>query len=254
MEITTVLKYAFILYVIVSIISTLRKKGVIKNSFETYASLRFHHFGKALLTLAGVAVTISLTLAVLPGTSWGWFQVLSSGESSNVFAAGDSSSKVGSLIVLGLFLVLMLALPQLARIEEEIFREGAENGSWVRNLTISALFGFIHPLLMGVPIAAGFGLTFAGFMFTHYYLKAYDANYTKLAPGLAASRSDDLFSDLPASSRTGYGVGNTITIGHSILTKPIAKASTEESTRVHLAYNSLIFSAVILTTIFSLFV
>ncbi len=51
-------------------------------------------------------------------------------------------------------------------IEEKWFRLGTQN--WFEGLYMSLFFGIVH-CLVGIPIAAGLAITFAGLWFTHQY-------------------------------------------------------------------------------------
>lgn len=64
--------------------------------------------------------------------------------------------------------LLFLALPLLAELEEQIFREGTRN--WPHGIVRSVVFGLIHTAA-GVSLAAGFALIIAGLWFTYQYFK-----------------------------------------------------------------------------------
>lgn len=65
-------------------------------------------------------------------------------------------------------LLLIMNVPYFANLEEQYFREGITN--WQVGLLWSFIFGMVH-CLVGVPIAAGFGISISGMWFTFQYMK-----------------------------------------------------------------------------------
>ena len=93
-----------------------------------------------------------------------------------VFGWGDGTGQ-GNVLFFGLqwkyyaiaFLtVLFFALPSLARLEEEAYREGTVN--WAQGLVRSIRFGLIH-LIMLIPLGAALALSIGGLWFTYQYFK-----------------------------------------------------------------------------------
>lgn len=70
--------------------------------------------------------------------------------------------------VFGVIFAILLALniPRLARVEEEVFRDGTRG--WGHALGKSLVFGLAH-MVVGVPLAVGIALTIAGLWFTLHY-------------------------------------------------------------------------------------
>lgn len=130
----------------------------------------------AALVVASVGVAIlSLDLPLL---TWGWFSLVAA-------ATGDPSSAATNVVVVPLaipvlavpFLALLIwVLPDLAAVEERVFRAGTSN--WLDGLRRSFTFGLAH-LMMGIPIGAVVPLTVAGLWLTHHYFKGGVARSTR---------------------------------------------------------------------------
>jgi len=76
------------------------------------------------------------------------------------------------VFVVCFWLMLMIGIPFWARLEERIFRQGAN--SWRKICIRSVQFGLIH-ILVGIPILAGFVLIVPGFLFACRYKYVYSA-------------------------------------------------------------------------------
>ena len=80
-------------------------------------------------------------------------------------------STAGLKTVLIFFVMILLAIPKLALIEEEMFRKGILE--WKRIVRKSILFGLMH-LLAGIPIAAAVALMVPGLYFGFTYKRAFE--------------------------------------------------------------------------------
>ena len=137
-------------------------KGDEWRDFYKNLSLRLFLIGGA--TLTAVIFTVAGLFELFPGvmkTSW---LNLFGLEGKNMFAFGTEFKFFGVLF----FLLLLLALPKLAILEEEIFREGTE--SWPDGILRSIIFGLTH-IVVGVPLGAGLALIIGGLVFTRQYFK-----------------------------------------------------------------------------------
>jgi tetratricopeptide (TPR) repeat protein len=100
-----------------------------------------------------------------------------------------------SVVFIGCFwLMLILGIPFWARLEERIFRHGAN--SWRKICIRSVQFGLVH-ILVGIPILAGFVLIVPGFLFAcrykyvySLYLKRYRNPIKAQEAGTLASTAD----------------------------------------------------------------
>jgi tetratricopeptide (TPR) repeat protein len=77
----------------------------------------------------------------------------------------------GVLFILGFWLLLLMGIPFWARLEERIFRQGAN--TWKQIFIRSVQFGLVH-LLAGIPILGGFVLIVPGFLFACRYKYVHD--------------------------------------------------------------------------------
>ncbi|MTV25431.1 hypothetical protein FTX61_08425 [Nitriliruptoraceae bacterium ZYF776] len=143
--------------------------------------------GTATLLLAEVPV-LSLGLGELVGTSGNAvFVPLEAGLAyAPLPATGpDWPLLVGATVFLGL---LLLLLPWLAYVEEELFRAGYEAAPWPRIVLASLLFGLVH-LVVLVPLGAALAIGLAGFVYAVVYRRAATAPETAVpAVAVAAYR------------------------------------------------------------------
>lgn len=126
------------------------------------------------LMVVGVMTTV-ITLASigLPKfMTWSWISMLgsdgSSAPSGNIVAAPFKSGSV--LIIGGFWFLLSLALPYLAKGEEQAFRSmvfGTKN-----RIITSIKFGLVH-MIVGVPLFIALILAVAGYIFSIFYVKAF---------------------------------------------------------------------------------
>ena len=135
--------------------------------------------GEALLAALVVTTVAVLVLSLgIPFLSWGWFSVVAQ-------ATGDQSGGATNIVVVPLeipllavpFLVLLIwTLPDLAAVEERVFRLGTRD--WLDGLRRSVSFGLAH-LIMGIPIGAVVPLTLAGLWLTRHYFRGGIARSTR---------------------------------------------------------------------------
>jgi hypothetical protein len=123
--------------------------------------------------VVGVMTTV-ITLASigLPKfMTWSWISMLGSDgdPSGNIMAAPFKS---GSVTIIGIFwLLLTLALPYLAKGEEETFRS-LIFGTKKRIIT-SIKFGLVH-MIVGVPLFIALILAVVGYIFSIFYVRAFN--------------------------------------------------------------------------------
>ena len=127
------------------------------------------------LMMIGVMTTVVTLASVgLPKfMTWSWISMLSGdgtdAQGGNIMAAPFKS---GSVIIIGIFwLLLTLALPYLAKGEEQTFR-GLIFGTKRRIIT-SIKFGLIH-MVVGVPLFIALVISVVGYIFSIFYVKAFN--------------------------------------------------------------------------------
>lgn len=125
------------------------------------------------LMVVGVMTTV-ITLASigLPKfMTWSWISMLGSdgAPSGNIVAAPFKSGSV--LVITGFWFLLTLALPYLAKGEEETFRS-LIFGTKKRIIT-SIKFGLVH-MIVGVPLFIALILAVVGYIFSIFYVRAFN--------------------------------------------------------------------------------
>jgi hypothetical protein len=126
-----------------------------------------------LMVIGVITSVITLASIGLPKfMTWSWISMLGSegadAPSGNIMAAPFKSGSV--LIIGGFWLILSLALPYLAKGEEETFRS-LVFGTKKRIIT-SIKFGLVH-MIVGVPLFIALILAVVGYIFSIFYVKAF---------------------------------------------------------------------------------
>lgn len=88
----------------------------------------------------------------------------------------DSYFNFTTLLIVAFWLLLVFGIPFWAKLEEYIFRHGANN--WKQICTRSIQFGLVH-LLAGVPLIGGIILILPGFLFACRYKYVYERHLRK---------------------------------------------------------------------------
>jgi hypothetical protein len=128
----------------------------------------------AFLLVMFVFVTVGVLASIgLPKfMTWSWISMLGSGAdapSGNIMAAPFKSGSV--LVITGFWFLLSLALPYLAKGEEEAFRSmifGTKN-----RIITSIKFGLVH-MIVGVPLFIALILAVVGYIFSIFYVRAFN--------------------------------------------------------------------------------
>jgi len=127
-----------------------------------------------LMVIGAMTTVVTLASVGLPKfMTWSWISMLSGDgtdtQSGNIMAAPFRSGSV--LIIGGFWLLLSLALPYLAKGEEQTFR-GLIFGTKKRIIT-SIKFGLVH-MIVGVPLFIALILAVVGYIFSIFYVKAFN--------------------------------------------------------------------------------
>ena len=128
----------------------------------------------AFLLVMFVFITVGILASVgLPKfMTWSWISMLGDGAdapSGNIMAAPFKSGSV--LVITGFLFLLSLALPYLAKGEEQAFRS-LVFGTKKRIIT-SIKFGLVH-MIVGVPLFIALILAVVGYIFSIFYVKAFN--------------------------------------------------------------------------------
>lgn len=125
------------------------------------------------LMVVGVFISLALlsTIELPKFMTWSWFSIFSS-DSTN--ASGNIITvpfKSGSLVVMSVFwLLLSLALPYLAKSEEETFRSMVFTTK--DRIITNIKFGLVH-MVVGVPLFVALILAVCGYIFSIFYVNAF---------------------------------------------------------------------------------
>lgn len=134
--------------------------------------IRPRHVLLAIPTLLAVLVA-ALALVQLPVLSWGWWSAIG-GQGNPV--TGSTERTTGTalewLVPLLFLAALTPALPLLAQREEEWFRWGAEQRSFLGRRWKDLQFGLVHALV-GIPLGVAVALSIGGTVFTAHYLRGH---------------------------------------------------------------------------------
>ncbi len=127
--------------------------------------------GLAIVALTLTVATFVIVAIVLPAPLRDW-------SLGTLFHIGTLSGRNAATVPLAYPALaalyappLLLALPLLAWMEEEIFRRGTT--TWVGGFMRSVMFGLVH-LTAGVSVGVCLALSGAGLVFTYAYLRALD--------------------------------------------------------------------------------
>ncbi len=171
----------FIVNTIFTVLHFKKEKGAYLNVVKNIRPIMF--IESIVVIILVVTTSIGLKL-LIPPLSWGWFQLLpiegTTYLDSPINSATESDGKLGLYTILFLIAMVWLAMPLLVRFEEKIFRHGH-----VKNKAIfwqSVKFGFIHPLVMGLPLSVGFALIIPGLYLGMKYRKKYYEVYSPPGP------------------------------------------------------------------------
>lgn len=135
-----------------------------RESLSAYKRIRWLLMVQCLLVIFGVVAVATILMFWLPTPmSWSWLNLLGSGG-ANLNTVGATIPYYGFVFCFLFF----LALPELARTEEEMFREGTT--SWSNAFKRSTIFGLIH-MLVGVPLGVAIALIGAGMFFSYKYFR-----------------------------------------------------------------------------------
>ena len=134
--------------------------------------------GEALLmALVVMAVGVLVLSLGVPGLDWGWFSLIADATGSET---GPTNIVVVPLelplLAIPFLGLLLFLLPDLAGVEERVFRRGTRG--WADGLRRSFVFGAAH-LVMGIPIGAVIPLTLAGLWLTWHYFRGGVARSTR---------------------------------------------------------------------------
>lgn len=128
----------------------------------------------------------------------------------------DPPIRYTPLLIFAFWLLLLLGIPFWARLEERIFRQGAN--TWKQICIRSTQFGLVH-LLAGIPILGGFVLIVPGFLFACRYKYVYDRHLQKYRDPMRAQEAG------VRASTADHAIYNAILISIVVSTLMLAEFS-----------------------------
>ena len=193
LPIVTLLRLAIAAWILVTLARVARvawrQRGL---AVAVWRGIRPRHVLGGLALLAGVGSVAGVLVALVPGMDLGLGRLV--GLTSNaVFAPLEEglahagpAPETGpdwplALGATAFLLPLLLLLPWLAFVEEEIFRAGLEDARLGRVAAASLVFGLVH-LVMLVPIGAALAIGVAGGFYAGVYRRGHAA--ARPAPGV----------------------------------------------------------------------
>jgi membrane protease YdiL (CAAX protease family) len=146
--------------------SSVLKNAYVKNKID-------YLWAFLLVMFVFVAIGVLASIGMPKFMTWSWISMLGDGganaPSGNIMAAPFKSGSV--LVITGFWFLLSLALPYLAKGEEEAFRSMVF-GTKKRIIT-SIKFGLVH-MIVGVPLFVALILAVVGYIFSIFYVKTFN--------------------------------------------------------------------------------
>ena len=146
--------------------SSVLKNAYVKNKID-------YLWAFLLVMFVFVAIGVLASVGMPKFMTWSWISMLGDGganaPSGNIMAAPFKSGSV--LVIAGFWFLLSLALPYLAKGEEEAFRSMVF--STKKRIITSIKFGLVH-MIVGVPLFVALILAVVGYIFSIFYVKAFN--------------------------------------------------------------------------------
>lgn len=176
-DIQKLVLYFAISYAVISVSNTLWvERSRLNNVLHAYIA-GWRDYLHALFIVFITINTLYLLWTITPDfLHFGWLSIaLDSGGSMFSVTAATAQKQTGQQLwsavgLTGFYILLLLALPMLAKREEKMFRAGRHSTPQV--LYKSIQFGLAH-LIVGIPVFAALGLIVTGLLFARVYLKSY---------------------------------------------------------------------------------
>lgn len=168
-------QYIFICIAIISVSYVFINER--KNFKFVIAILKRFRLGMLIRVIGIMLMTIAIALLLVyfvPGMKYGWANLVYT-DGGNLLIqpiqqGSHSTSVLVRMMVPVFFLALLIALPFLAKSEEEGFRKGYIH--WGEIMWQSLKFGLMH-CIVGVPFGVGLALSIPGFFFACMYRRSF---------------------------------------------------------------------------------
>ena len=144
---------------------------------QVWRQFRIGMFFQCFLLLVLTIVVAVLLVTHVPGLKYGWMHLfVSNGGNALIAPVTDASSSdylLLRLVPIAFCLALLVAIPFLAKFEEEMFRKS--HTEWKSIWWQSTKFGLIH-CLVGIPIGFGIALIMSGLFYAYHYKRTFEKN------------------------------------------------------------------------------
>jgi hypothetical protein len=183
-----ILLFAFAIANIAFVLKTERNNlGFAK---QVWMQFRFGMLIQCLLLLV-LTVVVGVSLIVyVPGLEYGWLHLfVSSGGNALIAPVTDASSSdylLLRLVPIAFCLAFLVAIPFLAKMEEEMFRKG--HTEWKSIWWQSTKFGLVH-CIVGIPIGFGIALIMSGLFYAYHYKRTFENNIDTLGYLMAEEKA-----------------------------------------------------------------
>ena len=173
-----------------------KDSSLLKN---TYVKRPLDYFWAFLMMIGVITSVITLANIGLPKfMTWSWLDLLDSGveggKSGNLITAPLKSKSI--TIITAFWLLLSLALPYLAKSEEQLFRSMVFGTK--KRIFTNIKFGLVH-MIVGVPLFVALVLAVAGFVFSIFYVNAFSK-----AAKVNAETADEVATNVSTSVHAKY--------------------------------------------------
>lgn len=167
---------------------------------------------ECIIVLVLTITSVLLLMAYVPIMDTGWSNLFLKHSENILFApmteALSSSNAYIRILAPTFLIVLIMTIPFMAHMEENLFRKGYHD--WKQIIWQSIKFGFIH-LVIGIPLACGVVLSGVGLFFAYKYKKTYE----ELEGKLSSSAQDE---EAVLVSTTYHSVYNGLVISLLLFT------------------------------------
>jgi len=217
-----IIKTIFIIFVLLNLIIVLHPiKPKLKFTLNIWKKFRIKMFFEIIGLIIIILTVFMFLYFFVPYMKYGWLNLFIKEGGSIAIAPVTEASKSPNFIIRIIppvfFLIFLLAIPPLAKIEEEIFRKGFTK--WKDISIQSVKFGFAH-MIMGIPLAGAIALIISGLFYGYKYRNAFIS-------------SNKQFNDKPFFYAKMISEDKAITI----------------STTYHALYNSILVSVLLILSI-----
>src|SRR3990167_3852803 len=166
-----IIKTIFIIFVLLNLIIVLLPiKPKLRFTLNTWKKFRIKMFFEIIGLIIITLVVFGFLYLFVPYLKYGWLNLFIKEGGTIAITPVIEESKSPNFIIRIIppvfFIIFLLAIPPLAKLEEEIYRKGFIK--WKDISIQSVKFGLVH-MIMGVPLAAAIALIISGLFYGYKY-------------------------------------------------------------------------------------